>query len=276
MNKLTIINNSQIINIILNKTKYICGNDYATKDMIIKVLINSFNKISDSDFAIENNTTSKIKYDDEDINNSDFNFYCVTSFFDLNQDIKLGSKSLSLAYLNAVLDKVEYNENYQTIKFLLEDLLEELKDDIYISPLLNINFSKNSIIKLLSFSFEKDENEINNYDLSLEEKINLQIDLINKIILSSKKKTIIIIDCPIIYKTTYKKLEEMNCYILFFFEYSEINKINNFLFINKNQIIDLLDDNLIFEICNNYHKYLTIEEMKMELIKNHFDVKVLK
>ena len=105
MKKVSIKNLNDKIDIIVNNTKYVCGNDYEAKDKIKKVLINTFNRVSASEYGKNNNKT-ELLIDDEPISLNDYMFFYIDTNFDLNQDIKLGTKSISLEYINSLFDNI--------------------------------------------------------------------------------------------------------------------------------------------------------------------------
>lgn len=213
MKKITIINNESQYDIIVDNIKMICGDNYEAKDKIINTFINYFSKMNRSDYADENGYNSLIKINDDYISDSNYEFFFVSQLFDLNSDLKLTSKSLCLMYITALLNNIEYNETFNTIAILLNDLLNEVSENEAIHdiiPMFESELTKKDILKLLSFSFIKEDNIINNFDLNLEEKINLQLEMIAKISSVSEKNTIVVVDSPIVYKTTFEKLNMIN------------------------------------------------------------------
>ena len=270
MRKITIKNLNDKIDIIVDKFKYVCGNDYEAKDKIKKVLINKFNKMAQSEYA-EDNYSTEVLLDDEPININDYMFFCIDSSFDLVQDIKLGTKSLSLEYINALFDGIEYTEEYQTINNLLIDFLDDRieESDYIIKSSIECILTKKLLIKLIELNFLNDDNVINNYDLSLEERIMVQLNMIKEISSKTNKKVLILLDSPIVSKTIKEALTNINAIIIVLFEKIEQDKYNDLLILDKIRI-DTLDDNAIFELCNNNTStFLSIEEMKEKLMKDY-------
>lgn len=274
MHKFTIINNKKI-DILVDKLKVIIGNDYEAKDKIYRVIVNFFNKLSLSDFAKENNQEINFYFDDSPLRIADFDFYLVSDFFDIDLDSKLGLKSISLSFLNKLFENVEYNEEFNTINTLLNDMLDDLLIDVDIKfkPLLEATLNKKTLIKLLNYSFLQDESTINNYDLSLKDKIIIQLEMLSFISKKSEKKNLILLKIPYLDDEIMKLINKINGYLLILVENVKTIVMNNDICIlNDNNIIDLADDNAIFELCNNSNSYLTIKEMKEKLITDYLKI----
>ncbi len=270
MKKITIKNLNDKIDIIVDKIKYVCGNDYESKDKIKKVLINKFNKISQSDYA-EDNYISEVLIDDEPIILNDYLFFYVDSNYDLLQDSKLGVKSISLEYINALFENIEFTEEYQTINNLLIDLLDkQINDSDYlIKSNIECTLTKKLLTKLIEFSFINEDNKINNYDLTLEQKILIQLNMIKKISIKTNKNIILLIDCPVITKSIKEVIGNIDATSIVLFERIEKDNFKDLLILD-NIRIDTLDDNAIFELCNNCKTtFLSIEEMKEKLLNDY-------
>ncbi len=268
--KITIKNLNDKIDIIVDKVKLICGDDFESRDKIKKVLINKFNKIGISDFA-EDKYKSEVLFDDEPININDFIFFCVDANYDLIQDTKLGSKSLALEYVNALFDDIEYLDEYQTINNLLVNLLEERieNSEYYIKSNIECMLTKKLLVKLIELSFLNDDATINNYDLTLEERIMVQLNMIKQISLKTKKNVLILIECPIVSKTIIDKLKEFDVLSLVIFDKIVEDAYDDILILDKVRI-DVSDENALYELCfNDKTAYYTIEEMKNKMIDNY-------
>ena len=268
--KITIKNLNDKIDIIVDKVKLICGDDFESRDKIKKVLINKFNKIGISDFA-EDKHISEVLFDDEPININDFIFFCVDANYDLIQDTKLGSKSLALEYVNSLFDDIEYLDEYQTINNLLVNLLEERIEnaEYYIRSNIECMLTKKLLVKLIELSFLNDDTTINNYDLTLEERIMVQLNMIKQISLTTKKNVLLLIECPIVSKTIIDKLKEFDVLSLVIFDKIVEDAYDDILILDKVRI-DVSDEDALYELCfNDKTAYYTIEEMKNKMIDNY-------
>lgn len=268
--KITIKNLNDKIDIIVDKVKLICGDDFESRDKIKKVLINKFNKIGISDFA-EDKHISEVLFDDEPININDFIFFCVDANYDLIQDTKLGSKSLALEYVNSLFDDIEYLDEYQTINNLLVNLLEERIEnaEYHIKSNIECMLTKKLLVKLIELSFLNDDTTINNYDLTLEERIMVQLNMIKQISLTTKKNVLLLIECPIVSKTIIDKLKEFDVLSLVIFDKIVEDAYDDILILDKVRI-DVSDEDALYELCfNDKTAYYTIEEMKNKMIDNY-------
>ena len=274
MHKISIINKERQ-DIIIDKVKFISGNNYENKDLIYRILVNYFNKLNISDYSKDNNIESCIYFDDSPLRIADFDFYLVSDYFDMDFDSKLGLKSISLAFINKMLEDVEYKDEFNSINSLLCDLLDNILDDFdfKIKPLLEGELNKKTLIKLLNYSFLNENSIINNYDLSLEDKILLQFEMIAYISKKALEKTLIIAKIPYVNEAILNVINKINGFILCIVDSIGINiKCDDCLILNKNYSIDIADDNKIFELCNTSNSYLTIKEMKEKVMKDHLKI----
>lgn len=277
MHKVSIHNNGEFVEFIVNRSKLVIGRDYEVKNTIIKMFLNKFNKVGNSDYC-ENNYSNKLMIDEEDISISDYDFFYVNSRFNLNDDLKLGTKSLSLRYLNALFDNIEYEDTFQTVNILLTDLIENLISDEESSIMPNIGFqmTKKYLIKLIEMSFLKDDEEINNYDLSLKEKISLQLNLIKTITKTSNKRIIILYDSPFLDVKDYDLINTISDISILLIESTNVNVCKDF-YLSDFFHIDLLDDNSIYEVCfEDNDNHITIGEMKDKLVREYLIPRIFK
>lgn len=277
MHKVSIHNNGEFVEFIVNRSKLVIGRDYEVKNTIIKMFLNKFNKVGNSDYC-ENNYSNKLMIDEEDISISDYDFFYVNSRFNLNDDLKLGTKSLSLRYLNALFDNIEYEDTFQTVNILLTDLIENLISDEESSIIPNIGFqmTKKHLVKLIEMSFLKDDEEINNYDLSLKEKISLQLNLIKTITKTSNKRIIILYDSPFLDVKDYDLINTISDISILLIESTNVNVCKDF-YLSDFFHIDLLDDNSIYEVCfEDNDNHITIGEMKDKLVREYLIPRIFK
>lgn len=277
MNKFTILHKNKQIEIIIDSIKYIIGNDYYIKDIIEKTFINFFNKNVGSEYSKEHNYAHMVLFDEEPLNIKDFDFYYIDSNFDLETDIKLGSKSLCLAYLNSLLMNIEYNESFQTATILLQDIFDniEIEYDCNIRPIFTIELVKKNLIKLLSIEFLKDDLVINNYDLDLFERIKLQLEMIKRISSTSCKRVIMILKLGFLDTKILNIIETIPGFKFIFFETTNVQNIKEVLLVNNDIFLDTLDENKLFELSNDYSLHLSLEEFKNKILSNYLNEKVI-
>lgn len=106
-------------------------------------------------------------------------FIEISETYSLNEDKKLTTKSLMLKYLESKLQNQEYFDTISTIDILLNSLSEEVNDESMLKIMFNgTNYKQ--LIKMLSLYYE-DELQKDEFDLSRDELILFQLDLIEYI-----------------------------------------------------------------------------------------------
>ncbi|MBR3891406.1 MAG: hypothetical protein IKJ30_04990 [Bacilli bacterium] len=214
MNNIECIINNRSYNIAIDKYKIIYGNNFDSKFNVYKCIKYYFNKLSPSDYGKENNNKALVKFNDRYLDIKDTLFFEMGYEYDYSGDAKLTTKSLILKYLEYALEGIEYEDTFNTVKELLYALINfELEDRVSINhenvnlSVENEDFNYKSLIKLLVPILTKDNLEINSLDIGYEESIILQIKLINKISIMSKKNIIVIANIP---EMTNKVIDEIN------------------------------------------------------------------
>lgn len=274
--KITIKNLNDKIDIIVDNIKFVCGNDFESRDKIKKVLINKFNKVAQSDYAKEN-YESDVLFDDEPISVNDFTFYNVDANYDLIQDVKLGTKSLALDYLNALFENIEYSEEYQTINNLLISLIDDRLEETSFNVKTNLDclLTKKLLIKLLEVNFTYDDLTINNYDLSLENRLLLQLNMIKQISLKTKKQILLLIECPVASKIIVDTLKDINAISIVMFDKIIDGSYDDILVLDKIRI-DISNEEALYELClNNKTTYYSIKEMKSKVIDDYLNPRII-
>lgn len=271
--KLSVVVSNTRYDIWLQQIKILTGNNYFQIEKIIQTMCDFFNKLPLSEYSIENDINSYLLFDDEKINLSDFDFFNITENFSLETELKLNTKSIFLLYLNALFDNIEYNETFQTIDILLQTLIDDFTIDFNIDHFsLNIDtlFNKKELIKLCSIKLLKNGLEINNYDLTSKDKIVLQLNILKKYSKHTKKNLMVLLKCHILTADIMQILNGINGYIIVVPD-KTTEVLSNFYFIDNDMHLDIMDENMIFNICENYTSYQSIETMKEILIRNHLE-----
>ena len=123
MIKLT-FKNDHIFDMIIDKVKYVYNDDLLQYWTIKKAFFQMINKKQKSEYANENNIFPALYIDDEAANKYD-EFFFVNSNFDIDDDFKLGTKSLVLRYLNTrlncdndILDNLYHLKSYINTKVI--------------------------------------------------------------------------------------------------------------------------------------------------------------
>lgn len=276
MMDLQILTHYENIKIFLSNIKYIYIDNYNKKRRIISTLEAYFSKEKDSEYAMENNYTSKILSDGKPLNISDFDFYKITDYFDLNTELKLGAKSLFLKYLESKISKLDYCDSYQTLKYILQDIEEEIQDSIA-EEIHSINFKlkfeleKKQLLKLLNLLILKEDFFANHLDISFNEIVLLQLEILFSLTKSAAKKTIIVIDTSYIDNNwlNQMKLFQSNVFFLIFCPNLNLLEIaSKDIYLLKNDLeLDFYDDNKIYELSLEENGNYTMEEYRTFLVE---------
>ena len=205
--------------------KFLVGTNFVKKYQIAFLFRNFFNKVTNSSFALEGSLKRTCNFDDKPIEIKLWRYIEVSPNFDLETDLKMGTKSLFSKYLDSFSDVFEYNEYFNTLKTLINSLNEEFfenetsfeigekKVNLFLDEITrNIIFKQ--IIPLISCN----DFDCNSGDLDYEELILLQFALIDKIASKNKDNYIFInAEIPFLTKKIISRifgLKYQNCFVL--------------------------------------------------------------
>ncbi len=269
-----IISHTGNYKIFVSKIKYFYTDDFNIRRSIINTFDGFFSKEKDSEFAKENNFTSKIFSDGKLLNIHDFEYYKISDDFDFKNELKLGPKSLISKYLEIKTQKLEYTENYQTLQYILHDLEEDLQEIIssdmnHLKFNIHIELEKKQILKFIALELIKTEFFSNSLDVTYDELIRFQFDLLLTIAKESKSKTLIIIDIPYLqnaWLNTLKSFPNTTYILLFNLNFPCILDPKNVFICSSALKVDLYDDNEIYDLCMNENKNYSLDEYRDFLI----------
>ena len=273
----------KVIDISLSNLKFLVGNNYVEKDLIVKAINNCFNKEKDSEYAIEENKIAKVIINENDIRINDYDFFYINKYIDLNCELKMGPKSLIMKYYEGLIYDLEYSDEYQTCQIAIDTLLDLLDERIN-EELSNIKinvvnqFNKKLLLKLFSLELLKESFIANNNDLNTEESIMLQLEMVKKISEKNGKKTIIILEIDYLTKKEEEFIRSFssNVYLLAvikekgkeFHNYEEIVIMDE-----KYSFLDLADDNCIYELTmagNSINNIAQTRLLLLDYLNNKF------
>ena len=269
MNKLTLKKGNKTYDIIINKTKYLLGDNYINKYILLQILKEYFSGTKQSEYSANNTGKTEILYNEKEISLKDCYFFEVTPYFNLSNDLKLTTKSLTTKYLEAVYNNPIFNDLINTINILLISLSDELDSESLIHSEFNSLQSK-QLLKLVNPQLIIDNEYRNEFDLSYNEIIVLQLKMIKYILKKCNYNiSIILITLPVISDEIKRELEELNNCIVFIDtnQYRDFMNLNEIMFINSSYL-DFADEENIYNIINNNedsYDNLSMEELKMNL-----------
>lgn len=177
MNLLTIKNGTNKWNLQMNHVKYIISDSSMNYTMLQAIRL--FTSKDKSENRTENNISTKMFINEKEIEFKNNMFIEISEMYSLNEDKKLTTKSLMLKYLEMKLQNQDYFDTISTIDILLNSLSEEVNDESMLKIMFNgTNYKQ--LIKMLSPYYE-DELQKDEFDLSRDELILFQLDLIEYI-----------------------------------------------------------------------------------------------
>lgn len=278
MNSIEISSKNFNINFAIDKIKVLYGKNYLLKRKIVKSIEKSINKVSDSEYFEETGNYNVVKYNGEILHAKDFLFYYIENNFDIVNDLKLGTKSLSLKYLEGKLNEIEYNELFNTIKVMLEDLNAEFMNENAKIELQNseVNFNVEDfnykhLIKLIFGIIKEDELIKSNSDLTYEEIIEFQIKMLLEISNNIERTIFICIDnylTPNLVKLI-KENNKSNIYFIILNNEKEFN-LNDYLLVN-NDCIDCFYKEGLYDYLTNKLNYFIDKNDIDSIIKDYIN-----
>ena len=204
-----------------------------------------------SEYEEENHNNVHIYLDDNELTQKKINIYFISPNYEFYQELKLQSKSILLKAIINELSDESYIETFLTIQSLTEMLCMQFNESHDIK-LRDIKISPMTFVKLIEPTLVIDDFEMNEFDLSIEDFIFLQLDLIRQATSISKQENLIIVDCPIVTNKIQDRIKEIsNSMIIVFCTTMQTDYQLNSCYLIDKFTIDLADEESIYErICN--------------------------
>ena len=239
------------MDLLIKKYKFIIGNNEIQKLNLKRALKEFQVGLPLSEYEEENHNNVHVYLDDNELTQKKINIYFVSLNHEFYQELKLQSKSILLKAIINELSDESYIETFLTIQTLTEMLCMQFNESHDIK-LRDIKISPTTFVKLIEPILVIDDFEMNEFDLSIEDFIFLQLDLIRQATSISKQENLIIVDCPIVTNKIQDKVKEIsNSMIIVFCRTIQTDyQLKNCYLIDK-LTIDLADKESIYErICN--------------------------
>lgn len=203
MDQIMIQDSDAIRRINVDKYKVLIGNNHEMKYSFLKKLEASFQKVSTSDYREENQIELKMKINGDRPDLKRWQFYFIHSWLNLEDEMKLGSKSILLKYLETQIQEVEFNEYYQLLNQSIisfnEDFLSDVKievDDSRIAFQLN-EITQKTLVKNIASKLLIDDFEADELDLPYYNKFAHYIKMISLVANKNRGMNFLVtIDCP--------------------------------------------------------------------------------
>lgn len=270
MKQLFISNGNIKRKIIIDHTKYILGSNSLNKYYIKQAMKQYFDKAK-SGYREEIGSKCSFEIDDSPVDKKNSLFYEVTEDYSINEDTRLSTKALMLKYLETLYGNIEYLDTINTLNILVESLSDEVSEHSFIQSEFS-TFSPKTLIKLVSAHYF-DESYKDEYDLSYEELINLQLNMLGYIARYSKKYAylFILVDIPIITDEIKKKIDEISkerLYCLVFTNRIKANQVED-ICMEEDHYLDFADEEMVYYILNeNSNNLYTLEDIK-QMMKDY-------
>jgi len=276
VDKLSIKTLNENISFGINKIKLFLGRNYIKKLEIVNQIKKTFDKVEDSEYILEAKKSTSLKINDTEINLRKWKLIEINSSYGLNNDLKLGSKSLVLMYLESLFRDIEYNEIISTLRILESDLIGEmndiLKEDLGTTS-VTLEFEDitiKRIMKQVTARICHDSLSMNQYDLLYDDIMVFQLRLLKQICLINKDFSYLtLIEIPFLTDKIAEELRNIqsnNVKLIVVTSETKnenISEINEVLFFNK-KITDLQSDESIYnDIILNVEKNISLADMKV-------------
>lgn len=260
MRKLTIKKGIFKTDLLIDKYKFIIGNNEIQKLNLKRALKEFQVGLPLSEYEEENHNNVHVYLDDNELTQKKINIYFISPNYEFYQELKLQSKSILLKAIINELSDESYIETFLTIQSLTEMLCIQFNEDHDIK-LRDIKISPTTFAKLIEPTLVIDDFEMNEFDLSIEDFICLQLDLIRQATSISKQENLIIVDCPIVTNKIQDKVKEIsNSMIIVFCRTIQTDYLLNNCYLIDKLTIDLADEESIYErICN---EILCVSDLK--------------
>lgn len=275
MNLLTVKKGNKRYDLQIDNIKYCIGDNFEERYNFASILKETFLSSKESEYSANNTGQAQVLINDKEIKIKEVNFYQVNLNYSISSDIKLTTRSLIAKYLEILIAQNENIDTINTINLLLESFSNELDNEL-IYPKF-ITYTPKQFLKILLPIFLKEEDQANEYDLSYNEIILFQLKMIEFISNNQLNKTICLIDLPYLTKEINDCLISMkNCFNVVMFYKTNRNLLYKNVYLFDNQLIDLNDDQQIYNM--NINKGIcTLQEAQQMIInniKNKLDISI--
>lgn len=258
MNLLEVKTKGRVFSINVERKKILlCLNQQLIYQLQI-ALKHIFEKEEISEFEEESMQQNSIYWNNQKIEQKRWSYYFLSPWFDINDDFKLGAKSLTLNYLESCIREIEYNDAFNMVNQSIISLNDEYTVDSTTVEIDNLQFfgkikelNLKSILKLIEVKLLLDETESKDFDLSLNSKMLFLLKMcINIAKKNPEKNFCIFIEWHNLDQSNYSRLDEkipQNMCILFYsttltgsYDYSDVILVNQ-------DFIDLNDSGQRYE-----------------------------
>lgn len=273
MKKITICRGNNKSNIIIDKYKLIIGDNYLYHNNLFKNIKLFFSNVK-NEYRQEYEKEVSIYIDDKLVNRKRSILFNIDKNFSFNKDFKMQTDSLVAKYLEIVINKPELIDTINTINYLLETFCEQINEISIIKTNYDVMTEK-KLTKLIEPYVDIEGYRCDEYDLTYEEIIIIQLNLVKEIINNNQKYDYIfvILEIP---RLSRKILDVISCLsdCFLFICINSNNLIDSIslsdILLVENKVIDFADEEQVCEIiCNNCYKPIYLYEVE-KYMKEYF------
>lgn len=264
MINLAFINGTRKIEFCLETIKFVHFKTNEDHWLIRQCLNKELYKIPLSEYKDETKGKTYIEIDGEPLS-KDCELININESFNLEEDLKLGAKSLMIKYISNKLVSKEYSDEVVQLNSMFS-LLSELISDDMITFIANDLNGKN-LPKLMEAKVLKDELISNSLDLTFEEFIEFQVNIVKGIV-NGTKNYLVVINIKLLTQSLYQLFAELSnlCKVVVIWEYSNVVLLNNNIYVDG---IDYENEEKLYERMNNMSNYYNLEEYIKSLKDEH-------
>lgn len=261
MREIKLYIDNEEISFAIDKYKILYGEDYLKKYKIFNKVEKYFKTKNDGEINSED-----VFLEGDPLNKNDFLFLKIVSNFDLEEEIKINSKTLIKKYLELKLQNIDYLEELNTLKIMLESLNNNFVSD-------NLNIECNG--KIINFSFDEIDNremikllnvdirnleydKISIYDLDYHDTILLQLNMIENIMKLNEKPIFLLIDCYLDEYLLNKVLllnSKDSIILINTNTKHKVRQLEDYLLVN-NHVFDLFDEVTLYHLIDHMNIFV--------------------
>ncbi|MBS3991087.1 MAG: hypothetical protein KGZ51_03375 [Erysipelothrix sp.] len=172
----------------VDKFKVLLGHKRKRKEHFLRQIYSSFQKRNSSDYQEEVQRFEYIKLNEREVNLKENTLYLIHPWIDLDDELKLGSKSIFLKHIETLLMEVEFDDQYMMMKqviglFESESLNNKHQinfDSISLRYQMN-DLNTKLFSKLIEAIVYKDDAQAISIDINYDETVMFIIKIINEI-----------------------------------------------------------------------------------------------
>lgn len=265
MNLLTIKKGNRRYELQIDQVKYCIGNNFEEKFEFIKILNEVMLSSKESEYSNNNIGHAQVLLNEQNITSKNNCYYRVNHYYSINNDLKLNTHSLVAKYLEILISQNSNIDTISTINLLLESFTNELSNELIY--LKFITYTPKQFLKILLPVFFKENDKANEYDLSYNELVILQLKMIDFISRNQINKSICLIEIPYLTKEINDYVIEMNnCFVIILFYKTDLILNLNDIYLFDNTSLDLNDEEQIYNTFLN-KGICTLQEAKEKMKK---------